>query len=204
MGALPVTIGPLAGVRELASLRRDELAAMGEEAADLARVVDLGVPFGAMWAIGLSDDAEGQVLSAVTSALALDLPHPVVELGSLFATYALAARCRRLWPGTIALRPGDDVRARVRELFRVLESSELLVALGGARTEASVRVTVRDDGASGWAASCDPRTGDPEVVAVWSDPAAPWTVDRKTMRLLEAGGDASRQGASALRHDIIE
>lgn len=213
MGALPAPIGPLAGVRELASLRRDELLAMGEEAADLARVVDLGVPFGAIWVIGLSDDAEGRVLAAVTAALALDLTRPVVELGSFFGTHALGARCRRLWPAPVALRRGEDVRARVRELFRVLESRELLIALGGARTEAGVRVTVRDDdGASGLAASVDPRTGDPESVAIRgarpggsAEDAAPWTLDRKTMRLLSEGDAAGgAEGAGALSLEVVE
>jgi hypothetical protein len=197
-------IGPLAGVRELASLRRDELALLGEEASDLARVVDLGVPFGAIWVIGLSDDAEGKVLAAVTAALALDHARPVVDLGAFYATHALAARCRRIWPPPVALRRGDDVRARVRELFRVLESSEMLVALGGARTEVGVRVTVRDDGPAGWAASVDPRSGDPDSVAVGlgsadagGDRDAPWIVDRKTMRLVA-------EGAGELRSDAIE
>ncbi|UJR80392.1 Hypothetical protein I5071_24390 [Sandaracinus amylolyticus] len=202
MGAVPVSIGSLAGVRELASMRRDELVAMGEETADLARVVDLGVPFGAIWVIGLSDDAEGKTLAAVTAALALDLTRPVVELGAFFRTHALAARCRKLWPATIALRRGDDVRARVHELFRVLESREMLVAIGGvtvagARTEVGVRVTVRDEGASGVAASVDPRTGDPDVVAVWSESGTPALLDRKTMRPLS-------DAPSDLRPDVVE
>jgi hypothetical protein len=203
VSATPVAIGSLAGVRELASLRRDELHALGEEAGDLARVVDLGVPFGAIWVIGLSDDAEGRVLAAVAAALALDLARPVVELGAFHATHALAARCRRIWPPTIALRRGDDVRAKVRELFRVLESQEMLITLGGARTEVGIRVTVRDDAAHGWAASIDPRTGDPEHLAVGRESGDPYVLDRKTMRVLDEGEAAKAEGAE-LRREVIE
>jgi hypothetical protein len=182
---MPITVGPLAGVRELSSMRRDELFAMGEEASDLARIVDLGVPFGAVWIVGLSDDAEGRVMAVVTAALALDFAHPVVELGSFFRNYALANRLRRLFPESIALRRGDDVRRKVRELFRSLDSGEMMIALGGLRTDVGVRITVRDDGAVGRVASIDPRNGDPEIVAVWSDSHSPWKLDRKTMRVLE-------------------
>jgi hypothetical protein len=148
---------------------------------------DRGVPFGAIWIIGLSDDAEERVSAAASAALALPLPRPVVEIGPYFSTYALAARCRRIWPPRVVLRRGDAVRARVHELFRGLESHELLVALGGARTEVGVRITVRDDAPAGWAASVDPQSGDPEVVAVGVPPGAAWLLDRKTMRLVRRG-----------------
>lgn len=194
-------------------MRRDELCALGEEAADLARVVDLGVPFGAIWVVGLSDDAEGKVLAAVTAALALDHTRPVVELGAFYKTHALAARCHRMWPPRIVLQRGDDVRARVRELFRVLGSSEMLVALGGARTEVGIRVIVRDDGPCGLAASIDPKTGDPELITVWSAASAsalpshaaagtPWSLDRKTMRIVREG--PPRVGPSDLDADTVE
>lgn len=197
MSTASIALGTLAGVRDLASLRRDELLAMGEEASDLAQVVDLGVPLGAIWVIGLSDDAEGRVLAAVSAALALDLPRPVVELSGFYTTHALGARCWRVWPRRLALRRGDDVRVRVREFFRVLESSEVLVALGGVRTEVGIRVTVRDEGPAGWAASVDPRSGDPDVVAVGAEAGAPFLLDRKTMRLL-------REGGGELRVDVVE
>jgi hypothetical protein len=195
--AVGLAIGTLRGVRELGALRRDELLSMGEEAADLARVADLGVPFGAIWLIGLTDNAESQVLAAVTAAMALDLEDPIIELGGFHASHAVAVRSRRFWPRPIALRRGDDVRGRVRELFGVLESPGLLVALGGARTEIAIRVTVRDRGPSGIAASVDPSTGDPEAIAVWSAGNAPWVLDRKTMRLVNEGG-------GALPSDVVE
>ncbi len=181
-------------------MRRDELFAMGEEASDLARIVDLGVPVGAVWIVGLSDDAEGRVMAVVSAALALDFAHPVVELRSFFRNYALAQRLQRLFPEPIVLRRGDDVRRSVRELFRSLDSSEMMIALGGLRTDVGVRITVREDGAVGQVASIDPRNGDPEVVTVWSDSRFLWKLDRKTMRVLD---EPPPQEHGGLTHDTI-
>src|SRR5690606_8607270 len=93
-------------------------------------------------------------------------------------------------------------RARVHTLFRALDSRDMRVALGGgsaegARTEVGIRVTVRDEDAHGHAASVDPRTGDPEIVAVWAAEGTPALLDRKTMRPLDLG-------SNALRADVVE
>ncbi len=81
-------------------MRRDELFAMGEEASDLARIVDLGVPVGAVWIVGLSDDAEGRVMAVVSAALALDFAHPVVELRSFFSQLCACSKAPAPFPGT--------------------------------------------------------------------------------------------------------
>ncbi len=177
----------LAGLRALGTLSRDELRALGEEAVDLAKVIDLGVPPAPIWVVGLSAEAEGRTVAAVAAALRVEEPAPVVELSGFFATHALELRCRRVWPGRVSVRRGEDLPTRVAEMFRVLDSEALQVALAGARTEAGVRITVRDEGPCGWAASIDPASGDPEVVAVGVEGEMPWRLDRKTMRVVGDG-----------------
>ena len=171
------------GVRELSSLRPGELASLGDEASDLARISELGAPLAPAYVIALGPDVEAPLSATIEAALGLDVARPVVEIGALFTTHALAARASRAWPELVVLRRGDDVRGRVRALLRALESPTLRVALGGSRLDAHVRVVVREDGPHGTASSVEPSTGDPDRVGVWEPGAQPHVLDRKTMRV---------------------
>ena len=57
---------------------------------------------------------------------------------------------------------------------------------------------------SGTAASADPGDGDPDMVAVWTDGARPWIVDRRTMRLTVEGDAPLDDDRAARAADLVD
>jgi len=174
------TAGLPAGVRPLAALA-DE--ANGEEAVELARLLDAGVPLAKGVVVRLSgEDPEARLVRAIDSVASAD----ALRLRPLFPTRSGAARFAR------ATGPVDDVSAdepvtRVRELLEALRSREVATAFGGELSGLEVRIIPRDDGPRGLAASADPERGDPDELSVWTTGGSPWRIDRRSARVVQPG-----------------
>src|SRR5688500_3457970 len=103
------------GVRSLTSLREHDAEALGEEAADLARLGAAGVPLGDAFVISLlGDDAGARVGGIVESALA---PGRSILLLPWFVTRTVALRAGPRWPVLPPIESAAEVGPRVRELI---------------------------------------------------------------------------------------
>lgn len=193
--AMHATVHPHDGFRHV------DGASFGQEATDLARLAEEGVPLCPGWVIAL-DAPLDEVANLVGCTLSephsvdvagrgsLPVEAPRLRVAPWYRTVALAARGTALWPAqpelTAALlsEPGA-LRQRVTSLFA--EAARVESALGSSLGGLRVRMLRCDEGAEGTACSVGAEDGDPSTVSVWLPGLRPWTVDRKTMRTLEPG-----------------
>ncbi len=105
-----------------------------------------------------------------------------------FRTHALAQRGEPRWPAQEDVVEPAELAERLRTLFRDAERTAL--ALGASPGALRLRILRCDEGPAGRASSVNTRDGDPSTVAVWLEREHPFTLDRKTMRVIEPGRGA--------------
>ena len=206
------------GVRWLPSVRESDAAVLGDEAEWLARLADAGVPIAGAWLVPCGRDGrdDGWVdrLISVLSAALTTTPvgaAPRLRLGPWFASRGAQSRFARDFPqlpDVVDVEGAVDVaRALSRSLGRSLGTLDgrpgalegvyvRVIALGGAHAE--------PDASFGFAASAEPHDGDPDMVAVWTDGARPWLVDRRTMRLAAEGEAPLDDDLAARVADLVD
>jgi hypothetical protein len=205
------------GVRWLPALRAGDAASFGEGAAWLARLTEAGIPIAPGWLASCADDAEAApsaeaLVAALRAALGWargrgDAGRVVV--GPWFATRAAQSRFGRDFPVLPDIADEDAVDGVAASLAQALSRS---LGPGGARPGAlrgvfarvSLRTADAAGAATGMAASADPEDGDPDMVAVWTDGARPWVVDRRTMRLAREGDAPLDDDRAARAADLVD
>src|SRR5690606_15301875 len=179
-GALPN------GVRPLDSLRVRDALQLGEEARDLARILQAKVPVATGYLVRLGDEQEARLRAVIAETLAAGNG---VRLRPLFPTLGAAQRFERRLPRLPDIAQADQVEAVVGELLAAVAAPELRAALGGSLASLRVRVIACDPGSGGKGASADPLHGDPDELGVWSyaSGAAVWRIDRRSGRIIHPG-----------------
>ncbi len=195
------------GLRALSRLSIAEAADWGEEAVDLARLSEGGVPVSEGVLVTLrGTDPQKRIEDAVASVRGAGAR---LVLSPVFPTRAVAMRFERRPGMVVEIAPGDDRGARIAAFVRAVATREVRAALGGNLTRLAVRVLVIDDGPTGRAASADPITGDPDEIKVWESAAHPWRVDRRSIRVIDRGEgsldnlDASKVADLADRAQLV-
>lgn len=183
----------LSAVRPLDELTPADAAVLGGEAADLARLREAAVPLCPGWVIALETPPE-EVASLLTAALEESWPAPAsrgsqppparrcIRLLPWYRTAALAARGEPSWPAQTDLHESREIAPAVGSLWAEL-AADGLASKGALR----VRAVRRDEGPSGSASSVSKEEGDPSAVDVWLPGRPAWTLDRRTVRVLEPG-----------------
>ncbi|MEZ4256723.1 MAG: hypothetical protein R3A78_13600 [Polyangiales bacterium] len=174
-----------------------------EEAAELATLVAEGVPVPPSFRVSCGgEDAEERLRWAV-ERLSGEHPDLRIALRPLFPNARLRDRFARHAAPT-AIGDGEDAGEAVRGFLAGLRTSDLLGALGGSLARLSAVVFTMDPERLGSAASVDPGTGDPESLAVWVSRAAPWTVDRRTARVVRSGEGPLDANEASLVADLVD
>jgi len=210
------------GVRWLPSVRESDAAQLGDEAEWLARLADAGVPLAAAWLVPCGRDGrdDGWVdrLSAVLTAALASAPSagtsPRLRVGPWFASRGAQSRFGRDFPLLADVVDADGAIDAARSLARSLgRSLGTLDGRPGALDGVYVRVIalsggessdVQNDATFGFAASAEPGGGDPDMVAVWTEGARPWLVDRRTMRLAVEGEAPLDDDVAARVADLVD
>jgi hypothetical protein len=205
------------GVRWLPALRAGDADAFGDGAAWLARLTDAGIPIAPGWIVSCADEAGAEpavesLVAALRTALAWsrgrgDVGRVVV--GPWFATRAAQSRFGRDFPTLPEAVDDAAVEGIASTLAQALTRS---LGPGGARAGAlrgvfarvALRAADADGAVTGMAASADPEDGDPDMVAVWTDGARPWVVDRRTMRLAREGDAPLDDDRAARAADLVD
>lgn len=175
-----------AGVRPLRSLEEAHASAFGPEAVDLAELLGHKVPVAPGLLVRVGGDKGLERAVAAIHDVARGARH--VRLRPLFPSRSAAVRYERR-AGLRASVAASDALEEASAVLDILKLPELTAALGGSIGGVLLRVIACDAGAMGRAASTDPLTGDPDVLAAWSvhASAAPFRVDRKSMRIATPG-----------------
>lgn len=174
---------------------------LGGEAFDLARLVEAAVPVCPGWVI--SFDTPPSDIAPVIAAALREPPRARAPLGSQppppptrtcvrllpwFRTPALAARGEQGWPAQADLFDPSEVAGRLAALWAAV--ADLGAGLGSTQGALRLRAIRCDEGPSGSASSVGRDDGDPSEVAVWLPGRPAWTLDRKSMRVVDPGQGA--------------
>lgn len=200
-GAARAAQAALHAIRRLDALSRADAGALGDEAADLACLVEAAVPVCAGWIVPV-DVAPEDVLARLEASLGEpprrrttrgSQPPPPPSRACLrfapwFRTAALATRAAPRWPEQPDVFDASEVAPRLTEVLA--RARALGAALGASPGSVWVRILRCDEGPAGSASSVSVADGDPSEVAVWLPGRAAWTLDRKTMRVVEPGQGA--------------
>ncbi|MBK6813788.1 MAG: hypothetical protein IPG81_33885 [Sandaracinaceae bacterium] len=189
---------PTPGVREFTALSESDALALGQEAQGLFELAQQGLPVAAGRVVRLAGDHPDQrLLDALRRALE---ERPFVRLRTLFPTEHAALRFDRR-----AGFPSDVTRDTalpevVAALIDSLRSPELAAALGGSLMGLHVRVLGFDVRDAGELISADAQSGDPDrlLVSCVGAGAAPFQIDRRSMRTTAAGEGLSGDEAERL------
>jgi len=205
------------GVRWLPALRASDADVLGDGAVWLARLTDAGIPVAPGWIASCADDAGAvpasePLVAALRAALSFARTRGDggrITVGPWFATRVAQSRFGRDFPALPELT--DDAAAEdiASALAQALTRS---LGPGGTRTGAlrgvfarvALRAVDADGAAMGMAASADPADGDPDMVAVWTEGARPWIVDRRTMRLAREGDAPLDDDRAARVADLVD
>jgi hypothetical protein len=196
-GAARAARTALSAIRSIDTLSRADGPDLGDEASDLARLIEAGVPVCAGWVVSF-DASVSDVALVLENALreqprapaprASQPPPPpgknAIRLMPWCASSAIAARA--VWPEQPELCEPSELHPRLSALFA--DADRLASAAGASLRSGGLRLrAIRcDAGLAGRASSVGP-DGDPSTVAVWLPDQTPWLLDRKTMRALETG-----------------
>ncbi len=186
------------GVREFSALSESDAQALGQEAQGLFALARAGLPVAAGHLVRLAGDhPEQRLLEALRRALESS---PYVRLRTLFPTEHAALRFDRR-----AGFPPDVTRDSalpdvVAALLDSLRSPELAAALGGSLMGLHVRVLGFDVRDAGELVSADAQSGEPDrlLVSCVGAGAAPFHIDRRSMRTTSAGEGLSGDEAELL------
>ena len=215
--APPGTLLP--GVRWLPSVTESDSATLGAEAEWLARLADAGVPIAPAWLVPCGrDDGWVELLVAVLtealSSVSTVGAVPRLRIGPWFASRAAQSRFGRDFPHLADVCDVEGASEAARTLSRSLgRSLGTLDGRPGALEGVYVRIVALGVGATddpahdvtcGFAASAEPRDGDPDMVSVWTEGARPWLVDRRTMRFASQGEPPLHDDLAARAADLVD
>ncbi|MCA9534183.1 MAG: hypothetical protein KC593_10910 [Myxococcales bacterium] len=186
------------GVRDFAALTESDAAAIGQEALALFELTRAGLPTALGRIVRLAGDhPEQRLLDALRRALE---ERPYVRLRTLFPTEHAAQRFDRRAGFPADVDADSDLPAVVASLLESLRAPELSAALGGSLMGLHVRVLGFDARRAGELSSADGQSGDPDMLLVScvGAGAAPFRIDRRSMRTTAAGEGLSGDEAERL------
>lgn len=184
--------------RSAPSISDADASAFGDPARDLAALVRADVPIARGWVLQLGGAAwRDELLSLVESALVAGASR--AHMSIWYATNEARARFFHRMPELADVLTPREAKQAVDAL------RDALADVGDrALSDIAVRVTPLSAGLFGFAASSDPQSGDPDVVAVHTKGASPWHVDRRTMRLAREGGAPLDEDLASRAADLAD
>lgn len=167
----------------LGELTVDRALSMGEEAREIARLLDASVRGfeGRVTSVRLDDTRGFERLAREAFALA-----GAVSVRPFFPTSGAARAFSEVVHGPLDLASDDDLVALTSAIRAALDDHAVRVAFGGSR-HIPVRVVAVDPGSHGEATSCDPVDGDPDHVGVRRAGGSWYRVERKSGRTAHDG-----------------
>lgn len=176
-------------------MRSERVADLGDEAKELSKLAEAGIPLAHGWIVRLGDEPHARLEAVVRLALA---EGEVARVRPLIPTRAASVRFERRIGTVPDIASVEEAVTELARLVEVLGAPDITASFGGSLGSLAVRVLACDRHPAGRAASADPVYGDPDEVSVWtrSAPAARWRIDRKTMRVSMPGEGLSSSEAS--------